>query len=46
VIGIFERLGSRLELGRALVLRVEDGDLEKARELFEGCGVVGDVAKL
>jgi hypothetical protein len=43
-IEIFERLESRLELGRALVVRGEDEDIEEAREMFEGCGVVGDLA--
>jgi len=27
-----------LELGRALVLRGEDDDLTRARDLFEACG--------
>ena len=47
---IFERLESRLELARALVVRAEVGesrheDLERARELFEGCRVAGDFIK-
>jgi tetratricopeptide (TPR) repeat protein len=37
-IEIFEKLESRLELARALVLRSEDDDLTRARELFEACG--------
>ncbi len=45
-IAIFEDLGSRLELGRTLVLRGEDKDLIRARELFEACGAVGDLAGL
>jgi hypothetical protein len=45
-IEIFEDLGSRLELGRTLVLRGEDEDLVRARELFEACGATGDLAGL
>jgi tetratricopeptide (TPR) repeat protein len=45
-IAIFEELGSRLELGRTLVLRGEDEDLVRARELFESCGAKGDLAGL
>ncbi len=45
-IAIFEDLGSRLELGRTLVLRGEDEDLVRARELFEACGATGDLAGL
>jgi len=45
-IAIFEELGSRLELGRTLVLRGEDEDLVRARELFEACGATGDLAGL
>ena len=45
-IAIFEELGSRLELGRTLVLRGEDDDLVLARELFEACGAAGDLTKL
>jgi hypothetical protein len=41
-IEIFEKLESRLELARALVVRGEDKDLERARELFEACGAAGD----
>ena len=41
-IEIFEKLESRLELGRALVVRGGVEDIRKARELFEACGVVGD----
>ena len=37
-IEIFERLESRLELGRALVLRGDDEDLTRARDLFQSCG--------
>jgi hypothetical protein len=37
-IEIFEKLESRLELARALVVRNADGDLERARELFQACG--------
>ena len=48
-IEIFENLESRLELARALVVRAgvgesSDEDIQKARELFEACGVVGVVA--
>ena len=45
-IEIFEKLESRLELGRALVLRSEDEDLQRARELFEVCGAPADLANL
>ena len=45
-IEIFEKLESRLELGRALVLRGGDSDLARARELFEACGATGDLAKI
>ncbi|MCW8985333.1 MAG: hypothetical protein OQK55_08320, partial [Thermoanaerobaculales bacterium] len=45
-IEIFERLESRLELGRALLLRGVDGDLERARELFETCGALGDSSRM
>jgi len=45
-IAIFEELGSRLELARTLVLRGEDDDLVRARELFEACGAAGDLAEL
>jgi tetratricopeptide (TPR) repeat protein len=44
-IEIFEELGSRLELARALVVRAglpdePDTDMRRARELFEACGAV------
>ena len=45
-IAIFEELGSRLELGRTLVLRGEDDDLQRARDLFKACGANGDLARL
>ena len=52
-IAIFEDLGSRIELGRTLVLRasLNDGDDAeedrlKARTLFEACGAAGDLAAL
>ncbi|MDX2436019.1 MAG: AAA family ATPase, partial [Acidobacteriota bacterium] len=45
-ISIFDDLGSRLDLGRTLVLRGTDEDLERAREIFETCGAAGDLAKL
>jgi tetratricopeptide (TPR) repeat protein len=45
-VAIFERFESRLELGRTLALRGSDGDLERARELFERCGAARDLAKL
>lgn len=35
---IFEKLESRLEAGRAPVVRGAEGDAEHARELFEVCG--------
>jgi hypothetical protein len=37
-IEIFERLESRLELARSLVVRHKDEDVARARELFEACG--------
>jgi hypothetical protein len=43
---IFEKLESRLELGRALVLCGEDEDLARARELFQSCGAAGDLANI
>jgi tetratricopeptide (TPR) repeat protein len=45
-VAIFERIESRLELGRTLVLRGSVEDIERARELFERCGAVGDLTKL
>jgi len=45
-IEIFEKLESRLELGRALVLRGGDNDLERARDLLETCGATGDLSHL
>jgi len=50
-IAIFERLESRLELGRALVVRAgvgedPDEDIRKARKLFEACAAVSDLAQL
>ena len=45
-IEIFERLESRLELARALVLRGDDEDLARARDLFGACGASGDLADL
>jgi tetratricopeptide (TPR) repeat protein len=45
-IEIFEKLGSRIELGRTLVLRGNDGDLPRARELFEACGASCELTKL
>ena len=45
-IEIFERLESRLELARALVARNADGDLDRARKLFEACGAPADLANL
>jgi tetratricopeptide (TPR) repeat protein len=44
-IEIFEEIGSRLELARALVLRGGDGDVERAHELFEACGALGDLPR-
>jgi len=37
-IEIFERLESRLELARTLVVRGGDEGLVRARELFQSCG--------
>ena len=45
-VAIFERFGSLLELGRTLVLRRGEGDLERARTLIERCGASSDLAKL
>jgi hypothetical protein len=45
-IEIFEKVESRLELARTLVLRSEDGDLERARGLFEACGAAVDLDRL
>ena len=45
-IEIFEKLESRLELGRALVVRNRDDDPDRARELFEACGAPTDLAEL
>jgi hypothetical protein len=45
-IAIFEDLGSRIELGRTLVLRGEDEDLQCARDLFQTCGASGDLDNL
>ncbi len=45
-IEIFESLGSRLELGRTLVLRGEDEDLTRARDLFQSCGATSNLANL
>jgi len=44
-IAIPEEFESRIVLGRSLVLRGGDGDLERARELFEACGAAADLAK-
>ncbi|HSO23892.1 MAG TPA: AAA family ATPase [Chondromyces sp.] len=50
---IFDRLGSRIELGRTLELRgaltegaAAGADRERARELFEACGAVADLQRL
>ena len=45
-IEILERLESRLELARTLVVRGGDKDLERARDLFEACGAAGDLDNL
>jgi tetratricopeptide (TPR) repeat protein len=45
-IEMFERLESRLELARALVVRGGDNDLSRARDLFQSCGAPGDLANL
>ncbi len=44
-IEIFEKLESRLELARALVLRGEEDDLTRARDLFESCGAPTDLSR-
>jgi tetratricopeptide (TPR) repeat protein len=44
-IEIFEKLESRIELGRTLILRGEDHDIARARELFEVCGAPTDPAQ-
>ena len=38
------RLVKNWELGRALVVRGENQDLERARELFESCGAPATIA--
>jgi len=48
---IFDDLGSRIELGRTLVLRAPlstnpDEDLDRARALFEACGASADLIQL
>jgi len=43
---ILKRLESRLELGRAFVVRGGDEDLGRALELFPACGASGDLANL
>jgi tetratricopeptide (TPR) repeat protein len=48
---IFDDLGSRIELGRTLVLRAPlstnpDEDLARARALFEACGASADLIQL
>jgi hypothetical protein len=45
-IEIFERLESRLELARALVVRGDDEDLIRAHDLFESCGAPTDPAMI
>ena len=45
-IEIFERLESRLELGRAFVLRGDDEDPTRARDLFQSCGAAVDLIDL
>ena len=40
-IAFFEDLGSRIELAWALVLRDDDEDPVRARELFQACGATG-----
>jgi hypothetical protein len=44
-IEIFEKLESRMELARALVVRGDDKDLTRASDLFESCGAPTDLAK-
>jgi len=43
---IFEKLEGLLELGRALVVRGDDDDHDRARELFKACGATTDSANL
>ena len=45
-IEIFERLESRLELGRALAVRGKDENLTRARDLFQSCGAAVDLIDL
>ena len=45
-IEIFEGLESWDGWRRTLVLRGEDEDLQRARDLFEACGAAGDIAAL
>ena len=45
-IEIYEKLESRLELGRALVVRGSDDDLTRARDLFQSCGAASDLDNL
>jgi hypothetical protein len=42
-IEIFEKLESRLELARALVVRGDSDDLTRAHDLFESCGAPTEV---
>ena len=43
---IFEDLGSQIELRWTLVLRGEEEDLARARELFKANGAAADLANL
>ena len=45
-IEIFERLESRLEFARTPVLRGDDEDLSRARDLFQSRGATADLANL
>jgi hypothetical protein len=50
-IKILDELGSRIELGRTLVLRESLGlgsadDIERARSLLEASGATGDLSKI
>jgi tetratricopeptide (TPR) repeat protein len=45
-ISIFDELESRVEFGRTLVLRGGEGDIDRARQIFERCGAKGDLAAM
>jgi hypothetical protein len=43
IVGILE--SETIELARIVLLRDGDEDLERAPQLFENCGALGDLAK-